>query len=100
MENKTLDVIIEEVMGLLKNKSGMYHGWFTLTTDKYGGWLYSAWACLNPPDDREDLNRTKAPHFEGETPNEAMTKLLNWLIEWDKNGREYKKFPWRIEDED
>ncbi len=92
MKDKTLEEIIKGVVALLKNKEGLYHGWFALTIDKYG-YTYTAWACLNPPEFSDyDLERTRTPIFHRETPLDAMCELLDWLVEWDKNGRKYKKY--------
>lgn len=92
--NKSLEEVIESCVSLLKNDEGIYHGWFTLTCDKYGYGWYSAWATLNPPDTDIEFKyiRSITPIFEGDSPTEAMNSLMDWLIEWKNNGQKYKEY--------
>lgn len=91
--NKSLEEVIENCHSLLKNNEGMYHGWFTLTCDKYGYGWFSAWATLNPPESDIDFKyiRSITPIFEGESALEVMTSLMDWLIEWRNTGQKYKE---------
>jgi predicted house-cleaning noncanonical NTP pyrophosphatase (MazG superfamily) len=85
---ESLDAVLSECHRILKNPTGLYHGWFTLTVTKYG--TFVARAVKNPSEfSDDDLGRSPTRHHYGSSMLEASLALLGELREWELAGRPF-----------